>query len=66
MRFVLSEITVAGNLIDTRADLEDLVMLTAHGKVVLRSTRYWLEAANDAIGGHRRGRIRGRAILGPG
>jgi NAD+-dependent secondary alcohol dehydrogenase Adh1 len=66
MRFVLSEITVAGNLIDTRADLEDLVMLTAHGKVVLRSTRYRLEAANDAIGDLRRGRIRGRAILGPG
>jgi D-arabinose 1-dehydrogenase-like Zn-dependent alcohol dehydrogenase len=41
-------------------------MLTAHGKVVLRSTRYWLEAANDAIGDLRRGRIRGRAILGPG
>jgi NAD+-dependent secondary alcohol dehydrogenase Adh1 len=66
MRFVLSEITVAGNLIDTRADLEDLVMLTAHGKVVLRSTRYWLEAANDAIGDLRRGRTRGPAILGPG
>jgi NAD+-dependent secondary alcohol dehydrogenase Adh1 len=66
VRFVLGEITVAGNLIDTRADLEDLVMLTAHGKVVLRSTRYRLEAANDAIGDLRHGRIRGRAIFGPG
>lgn len=66
MRFVLGEITVVGNLIDTRADLEDLVMLTAHGKVVLRSTRYRLEAANDAIDDLRHVRIRGRAILGPG
>jgi hypothetical protein len=34
--------------------------------IVLHVTRYRLEAANDSIGGHRRGRIRGRAILGPG
>jgi NAD+-dependent secondary alcohol dehydrogenase Adh1 len=66
MQLVLGEITVAGNLIGTRADLEDLVMLTAQGKVVLHSTRYPLEAANDAIGDLRHGRIRGRAILSPG
>ena len=40
-------------------------MLTAQGKIVLRSTRYRLEAANDAIG-DRHVRIPGRAILGPG
>ena len=34
--------------------------------IVLRSTRYRLEAANDAIDDLCRGRIRGRAILGPG
>ena len=55
-----------GNLIDTRADLEDLVMLAAQGKVVPDSTRYLLEAANDAIGDLRHGRIRGCAILSPG
>ena len=66
MQLVLGEITVAGNLIGTRADLEDLVRLTAQGKVVLHSTRYPLEAANDAIDDLRHGRIRGRAILSPG
>ena len=66
MQLVPGEITVAGNLIGTRADLEDLVMLTAQGKVVLHSTRYPLEAANDAIDDLRHGRIRGRAILSPG
>jgi NAD+-dependent secondary alcohol dehydrogenase Adh1 len=65
-QLVLGEITVVGNLIGTRADLEDLVMLTAQGKVVLHSTRYPLEAANDAIDDLRHGRIRGRAILSPG
>jgi hypothetical protein len=49
MQLVLGEITVVGNLIGTRADLEDLVMLTAQGKVVLHSTRHPLEAANDAV-----------------
>jgi hypothetical protein len=34
--------------------------------IVLRSTRYRLEAANDAIDDLCRGRIRGRVILGPG
>ena len=45
MQLVLGEITVVGNLIGTRADLEDLVMLTAQGKVVLNSTRDPLKAA---------------------
>ena len=66
MQLVLGEITIAGNLIGTRADLEDLVMLTAQGKVVLHSTRYPLDAANDAIDDLRHGRIRSRAILSPG
>jgi NAD+-dependent secondary alcohol dehydrogenase Adh1 len=66
MQLVLGEITVAGNLIGTHADLEDLVTLTAQGKVVLHSTRYPLEAANDAIDDLRHGRIRGRAVLSPG
>ena len=34
--------------------------------IVLRSTRYRLQAANDSIGGLRHGRIRGRALLSPG
>ena len=66
MQLVLGEITVAGNLIGTNADLADLVALASQGKVVLHSSRYPLEAANDAIDDLRHGRIRGRAILIPG
>jgi NAD+-dependent secondary alcohol dehydrogenase Adh1 len=62
---ILGEITVAANLIGTYADLADLVILADQGKVVLHSSRYPLEAANDAIDDLRHGRIRGRAILIP-
>jgi NAD+-dependent secondary alcohol dehydrogenase Adh1 len=65
MQLVLGEITVVGNLIGTNSDLADLVALAQQGKVVLHSTGYPLEAANDAIGDLRHGRIRGRAILIP-
>ena len=66
MQLVLGEITVAGNLIGTYPDLAGLVALAGQGKVTLHSTRYPLEAANDAIDDLRHGRIRGRAILTPG
>jgi NAD+-dependent secondary alcohol dehydrogenase Adh1 len=66
MQLVLGEITVAANLIGTYVDLADLVTLADQGKVVLHSSRYPLEAANDAIDDLRHGRIRGRAILIPG
>jgi NAD+-dependent secondary alcohol dehydrogenase Adh1 len=65
MQLVLGEITVAGNFIGTNTDLADLVALASQGKVVLHSSRYPLEAANDAIDDLRHGRIRGRAILIP-
>ena len=66
MQLVLGEITVAANLIGTYADLADLVTLADQGKVALHSSRYPLEAANDAIDDLRHGRIRGRAVLIPG
>ena len=66
MQLVLGEITVAANLIGTYADLADLITLADQGKVVLHSSRYPLEAANDAIDDLRHARIRGRAILIPG
>ena len=66
MAMVLGEITVAANLIGTYADLAELVTLADQGKVVLHSSRYPLEAANDAIDDLRHGRIRGRAVLIPG
>jgi NAD+-dependent secondary alcohol dehydrogenase Adh1 len=66
LQLILGEITVAANLIGTYADLADLVTLADQGKVALHTSRYPLEAANDAIDDLRRGRIRGRAILIPG
>jgi len=42
------------------------VTLAEQGKVALHSSRYPLEAANDAIDDLRHGRIHGRAILIPG
>jgi NAD+-dependent secondary alcohol dehydrogenase Adh1 len=42
------------------------VALVSQGKVVLHSSSYPLEAANDAIDDLRHGRIRGRGILIPG
>ena len=52
--------------IGTYADLADLVTLADQGKVALHSSRYPLDAANDAIDDLRHGRIRGRAVLIPG
>jgi NAD+-dependent secondary alcohol dehydrogenase Adh1 len=66
MQLVLGEITVAGNLIGTLAELAELVALASQGKVVLLSGSYPLAAAADVIEDLRRQRIRGRAILTPG
>jgi NAD+-dependent secondary alcohol dehydrogenase Adh1 len=66
MQLVLGEITLTANLIGTYADLAGLVTLAGQGQVVLHSSRYPLEAANDAIHDLRHGRIHGRAILIPG
>ena len=63
---VLGEITLAASLIGTHADLTGLVTLAGQGKVVLRSSRYPLQAASDAIDDLRHRRVHGRAILIPG
>ena len=63
---MLGEVSVVGNLIGTNPDLTDLIALAQQGKVMLHSTGYPLDAANDAINDLRQGRIRGRAILIPG
>ena len=65
IQLVLGEITVVGNLIGTNPDLTDLIALAQQGKVVLHSTGYPLDAANEVIDDLRHGRIRGRAILIP-
>ena len=65
IQLVLGEISVVGNLIGTNPDLTDLIALAQQGKVVLRSTGYPLDAADEVIDDLRHGRIRGRAILIP-
>jgi NAD+-dependent secondary alcohol dehydrogenase Adh1 len=59
------EISFIGNLVGTHNDLEDLMTLTAQGKVSLHTTTYPLDAINDAMADLDNGRLRGRGILVP-
>jgi NAD+-dependent secondary alcohol dehydrogenase Adh1 len=59
------EISFIGNLVGTYNDLEDLMTLTAQGKVSLHTTTYPLDAINDAMADLDGGRLRGRGILIP-
>jgi NAD+-dependent secondary alcohol dehydrogenase Adh1 len=59
------EISFIGNLVGTYTDLEDLMTLTAQGKVHLHTSTYPLEAINDAMADLDQGRLQGRGILVP-
>ncbi|MDP9377499.1 MAG: NAD(P)-dependent alcohol dehydrogenase [Actinomycetota bacterium] len=59
------EISFIGNLVGTYADLQDLMTLTAQGKVTLHTTTYPLDAVNDAMADLSNGRLQGRGILVP-
>ena len=60
------EINVIGNLVGSYNDLDELMTLTAQGKVSLRTRVYPLNAALDALEDLDSGRIPGgRAILVP-
>jgi NAD+-dependent secondary alcohol dehydrogenase Adh1 len=60
------EINVIGNLVGSYTDLDELMTLTAQGKVALRTRTYSLDAPNDALDDLDHGRIPGgRAILVP-
>ncbi|HKE78582.1 MAG TPA: NAD(P)-dependent alcohol dehydrogenase [Solirubrobacteraceae bacterium] len=59
------EISFIGNLVGTYADLQDLMTLTAQGKVTLHTSTYPLEAINDAMADLDNGRLQGRGILVP-
>ena len=59
------EISFIGNLVGTYSDLEDLMTLTAQGKVRLRTSTYPLDAINDAMADLDAGRLQGRGILEP-
>ncbi|HLH67333.1 MAG TPA: NAD(P)-dependent alcohol dehydrogenase [Solirubrobacteraceae bacterium] len=60
------EISFIGNLVGTHAELEELMTLTAQGKVTLHTRTYPLAAVNDAIADLAAGRLQGRGILVPG
>jgi len=59
------EISFIGNLVGTYQDLQELMTLTAQGKVSLHTTTYPLEVINDAMGDLDSGRLQGRGILIP-
>jgi NAD+-dependent secondary alcohol dehydrogenase Adh1 len=59
------EISFIGNLVGTYTDLDELMTLTAQGKVSLYTSTYPLEAINDAMADLDNGRLRGRGILVP-
>jgi NAD+-dependent secondary alcohol dehydrogenase Adh1 len=60
------EISFIGNLVGTYVDLQDLMTLTAQGKVTLHTTTYPLDAINEAMADLDQGRLQGRGILVPG
>jgi NAD+-dependent secondary alcohol dehydrogenase Adh1 len=59
------EISFIGNLVGTYNDLQELMTLTAQGKVSLHTTTYPLDAINDAMADLDGGRLQGRGILVP-
>jgi NAD+-dependent secondary alcohol dehydrogenase Adh1 len=59
------EISFIGNLVGTYNDLQELMTLTAQGKVSLHTTTYPLDAINDAMADLDGGRLQGRGILIP-
>src|SRR5215470_614003 len=59
------EISFIGNLVGTYVDLQDLMTLTAQGKVTLHTSNYPLDAINDAMADLDQGRLQGRGILVP-
>ena len=62
---ISNEINFIGNLVGTYNDLDELMVLTAQGKVKLHTAIYSLDAALDAIHDLDGGKLRGRGILVP-
>jgi NAD+-dependent secondary alcohol dehydrogenase Adh1 len=59
------EINFIGNLVGSYNDLDELMTLTAQGRVRLHTSVYPLEAVNDAMADLDNGRLQGRGILIP-
>ncbi len=62
---IFREISFIGNLVGSYVDLQDLMTLTAQGKVTLHTSTYPLDAVNDAMADLDNGRLQGRGILVP-
>ncbi|MGH3502480.1 MAG: NAD(P)-dependent alcohol dehydrogenase [Nocardioidaceae bacterium] len=62
---ISQEINIIGNVVGSYNDLDELMALTAQGKVRLYTTSYPLTAANDALNDLGNGRVQGRGILVP-
>jgi NAD+-dependent secondary alcohol dehydrogenase Adh1 len=62
---ISTEINFIGNLVGTYNDLAELMILTAQGRVRLRTQRYPLDTINDAMDDLEHGRLHGRGILVP-
>ena len=62
---IFREISFIGNLVGSYVDLQDLMTLTAQGKVTLHTSTYPLDAVNDAMADLDGGRLQGRGILVP-
>jgi NAD+-dependent secondary alcohol dehydrogenase Adh1 len=59
------EVSFIGNLVGTYVDLQDLMTLTWQGQVTLHTSKYPLDAINDAMADLDQGRLQGRGILVP-
>jgi NAD+-dependent secondary alcohol dehydrogenase Adh1 len=62
---ISTERNIVGNLVGSYTDLDELMTLTAQGKVTLHTRKYQLSAVNEAIDDLETGRLAGRAILVP-
>ena len=62
---ISTEINFIGNLVGSYADLQDLMVLAAQGKVRLHTQQYPLSEFQQAIDDLDAGKVRGRAILIP-
>ena len=62
---ISQEINFVGNLVGTYNDLDELMTLTAQGRVALETRIYSLDAVNDAMDDLDHGKLHGRGIFVP-
>jgi NAD+-dependent secondary alcohol dehydrogenase Adh1 len=63
---ISQEINFVGNLVGTYNDLDELMPLTAEGRVTLKTRIYPLDGVNDAMNDLEHGKLHGRGIFVPG